>query len=226
MNDFDKNIFGEKLVADPIKRFVEKDPSGEELSPMDPPNAYNPQNIESVPYEKLPPFLQLLIDEHKVFSVTLNNFEKALLQWREDNWVFNDEINHSFKSFFTFMDEKVPLHNQKEEKILFPLLHKRLIESGEHNSKDSSVTAINLMEDEHIKVAQSAAIVFNFLGLGSRLPDQESRKITFSTAFEQGIVIVETMKLHIFREESILFTQAMNLLTQDEISFLDDNLSL
>ena len=52
---------------DPIKRFVEKDTSGEELSPFDPPDAYDPQNIEPVPYEKMDSFLQKLVDEHNAF---------------------------------------------------------------------------------------------------------------------------------------------------------------
>ncbi|MBL1213881.1 MAG: hypothetical protein HND52_11040 [Ignavibacteriae bacterium] len=205
---------------DPIKRFVEKD-SDEEMSPFDPPEAYDPQNIESVPYEKLNPFLQELVDEHKAFTIVLSGFEEALIKWRENKWIFNKEIDEKLKRFFEFIDEKVPVHNQKEEKILFPLLNKKLIESGEHNSLDASITGINLMEDEHIKVAQAAAIVFNFLGLGSRLPDQQSREITYEAAFDQGIAIVETMKLHIFREETILFSQAMQLFTSKEFEKLE-----
>ena len=205
---------------DPIKRFVEKDTSGEELSPFDPPDAYDPQNIEPVPYENMHPFLQKLVDEHNAFSKVLNDFEKALINWRNQQLTFNKDIDEKFKKFFTFIDENVPLHNQKEEKQLFPLLHKKLIEIGEHNSKDSSVTGINLMEDEHIKVAQAAAIVFNFLGLGSRLTDQQSKEITFQAAFEQGIAIVETMKLHIFREENILFPQAMKLFNSSDFEKL------
>jgi len=205
---------------DPIKRFVEKNTQGQELSPFDPPNAYDPQNIKSVPYEKMDPFLQKLVDEHNAFSNVLNNFEEALINWRNQQWVFDKDIDDKFKKFFSFIDENVPLHNQKEEKQLFPLLHKKLIEIGEHNSKDSSITGITLMEDEHIKVAQAAAIVFNFLGLGSRLPDKHSQEITFEAAFEQGIAIVETMKLHIFREENILFPQAMMLFTKDELENL------
>ena len=203
-----------------IKRFVEKDKDHEEISPMDPPDAYSAQNIESLPYEKMHPFLQELIDEHKNFTGVLNTFEVALINWRKNNWIFNDEIDLGLKQFFSFFDEKVPLHNQKEEKKFFPLLHNKLIETGEHNTKDTSFTAINLMEDEHIKVAQAAAIVFNFLGLGSRLPDKRSQEITFEAAFEQGIAIVETMKLHIFREENILFPQAMKLFTLSEFENL------
>jgi iron-sulfur cluster repair protein YtfE (RIC family) len=150
----------------------------------------------------------------------LNHLEEALINWRKNNWIFNDEINEKLKKFFAFIDENVPVHNQKEEKLLFPLLHKKLVEAGEHNSKDSTVTGINIMEDEHIKVAQSAAIVFNFLGLGSRLPDKHSQEITFEAAFDLGIAIVETMKLHIFREENILFPQVMNNFTQDELENL------
>jgi len=208
------------LKTDPIKRFAEKDNDHKELSPMDPPDAYNPQNIESIPYDKMHPFLQKLIDEHKAYTNVLNHFEEALINWRKKEWIFNDEINEKFKKFFTFIDEHVPPHNQKEEKKLFPLLHKKFIETGEHNSKDTSITGINIMEDEHIKVAQAAAIVFNFLGLGSRLPDKHSQEITFEAAFEQGMAIIETMKLHIFREENILFPQAMNYFTQDELENL------
>ncbi|MBN1300639.1 MAG: hemerythrin domain-containing protein [Melioribacteraceae bacterium] len=204
---------------DPLKRIVEKN-SGEELSPFDPPDAYDPPNLETVPYYKLDPFLQELVDEHKAFTDVLNDFESALLKWRENNWQFDKEIDGKFKNFFNFIDEKVPAHNQKEEKDLFPLLNKKLIDIGEHNPKDSSLTGIKIMEDEHIKVAQAAAIVFNFLGLGSRLPDQRSREITFQSAFEQGIAIIETMRLHIFREENILFKQAMKLFDKEEFVLL------
>ncbi len=206
-----------KSNNDSIKRFVEKDNDHEELSPMNPPDAYSPQNIELVAYEKMHPFLQELIDEHLAFTKVLNEFEKSLLKWGKNNWIFTDAINLGLKQFFNFFDEKVPLHNQKEEKKLFPLLQKKLIETGEHNSKDTSYTGISLMEDEHIKVAQAAAIVFNFLGLGSRLTDSRSKKITFETAYEQGLAIVETMRLHIYREENILFPQAMSLISKDDM---------
>ena len=190
------------------------------MSPFDPPDAFDPQNIEPVPYDELHPFLKKLADEHTAFSNVLNEFEEALINWRENNWQFDEEIDRKLKNFFEFVDEKVPVHNQKEEKKLFPLLNKKLIEIGEHNSKDSSLTGISIMEDEHIKVAQAAAIVFNFLGLGSRLPDQRSKEITFQAAYEQGIAIIETMKLHIFREENILFSQAMKLFGEEELASL------
>ncbi|MDY0082037.1 MAG: hemerythrin domain-containing protein [Ignavibacteriaceae bacterium] len=211
-----------KSKDDAIKRFVEKDTGSEELSPMDPPDAFDPLNIESIPYENMHPFLQNLVDEHKAFTEVLNKFEEALFKWKNNNWVFNDEINVGLKQFFTFFDEKVPVHNSKEEKKLFPLLHTKLIETGEHNSEDPSITGINVMEDEHIKVAQVTAIVFNFLGLAARLPDQQSREITYQSVFNQGMAIVETMKLHIFREENILFPQAMQYFNEQEFNKMID----
>lgn len=213
------NKSGNLPNEDSIIRFVEKENS-DELSPMDPPDAYYPPNITTVSYEKLHPFLQELVDEHKTFAKALHVFEESLINWRSNGWIFNHEINAGLKQFFNFFDEKIPTHNQKEEKILFPLLHQKFIETGERNSKDPSYTGISLMEDEHIKIAQAAAIVFNFLGLGSRLPDKHSQEITFEAAFEQGIAIVETMKLHIFREENILFSQAMQLFTTFELEKL------
>ncbi len=218
-----KNNDQEKLSSektDPLVRRVSKN-TKEEFSPMNPPDAYDPQNIEKVSYEKMHPFLRELIDEHMMFAKVLDSFEHALINWRNNKWIFNDMINEGLKQFFNFFDEKVPAHNQKEEKKLFSVLQEKLIESDEHNSRDSSYTGISLMEDEHIKVAQAAAIVFNFLGLGSRLPDKNSQEITFEAAFDQGIAIVETMKLHIFREENILFPQAMQLFTSSDFEKLN-----
>ncbi len=206
---------------DEINRFVSKDNNEDELSPFDPPDAYDPQNIEPVEYDKMHPFLQKLVDEHHAFTKVLNTFEESLINWKKNKWVFTNEINSGLKQFFNFLDENVPLHNQKEEKILFPLLQSKLIEIGEHNKENPAYTGISLMEDEHIKVAQASAIVFNFLGLGSRLPDKRSLEIAFEAAFEQGIAIIETMKLHIFREENILFPQAIKLFTEDEFSTMN-----
>jgi hemerythrin-like domain-containing protein len=210
------------IKDDPIKRYVEKE-SEKEYSPMDPPEAYEPQNVEQVPFEKMDPFLQQLIKEHQEFKKILNDFEDALLKWREDNWIFNNDINKKFKKFFSYADENLPLHNKKEEKLLFPVLHKKLVESGEHNSEDSSYTGINIMEDEHVKAAQASALVLNLLGLGSRLPDMNSKDITFTAAFDQGMSLIETMKLHIFREDNILFPQSMKLFGKDEFDIINQS---
>jgi hemerythrin-like domain-containing protein len=209
----DKNV----KSNDPVNRFVEKEKSMEELSPMNPPDAFSPSTVEPVAYEDMTPFLQKLMDEHKVFTGVLDKFESAMIEWKKNDWIFNDDMNKSFKELFEFLDKNTPVHNSKEEKRLFPLLHKRLIETNEHSTGDSPKTAVDVMEDEHIKVAQAGALCLNLLGLGSILEDKKSKEITFEQAFNQGMAIVETMRLHIFREDETLFPLAMKLISKEQL---------
>lgn len=204
-------------TSDPIKRFVEKDKDAQEFSPMDPPEAFAKSTVEPVAYEDMHPSLQNLMDEHKKFIGVLNKFEEALTEWKQSNWIFNDKINKSFKELFYFLDHNTPLHNKKEEKQLFPLLHKRLIESGEHSGDEPPKTGVDIMEEEHIQIAQLASLCLNFLGLGSRFKDKESRELTFDFAYRQGKEIVEIMRLHIYREDETLFPLAMKLITSEEL---------
>jgi hemerythrin-like domain-containing protein len=202
---------------DPLKRFVEKEKEFEEASPMNPPDAFTPSTVDPVAYKDMAPFLQKLMDEHKVFITVLDNFESALINWKKNDWNFNDEINKKFNELFSFLDKNTPGHNKKEEKLLFPTLHSRLLQTGEHSKGDEPKTAVDIIEDEHIKVAQLGALCLNFLGLGSRLEDKKSREIVFELAYEQGKVIVETMRLHIYREDETLFPLAMKLISKEEL---------
>jgi hemerythrin-like domain-containing protein len=216
----DKNV----KSNEPVNRFVEKEKEMEELSPMNSPDAFSPSTVEPVAYEDMTPFLQKLMDEHKVFTGVLNKFESSMIEWKKNDWIFNDEINKSFKELFEFLDKNTPVHNSKEEKRLFPLLQKRLLETGEHSTGDPPKTAVDVMEDEHIKVAQSGALCLNFLGLGSRLEDKKSKEVTFEQAFNQGMAIVETMSLHIFREDETLFPLAMKLISKEELEEMGSGL--
>lgn len=207
--------------TDSIKRFIEKD-NLEESSPMDPPDAYKVQNIEPIPYENMHPFLQSLVNEHLELLKILNYFESALLEWRSAEWIFNPSIDQRLNRFFSFYDEHILNHNRKEEKILFPILNQRLIETNEHSKGENLFTSIDIMEDDHLKIAQAVTLVLNFLGLGSRLIDKESKSITFDYAFNQGLAIIETFRLHIHREEKILFPQAMHLFNEDDFKKLTE----
>ena len=207
-------------IDDPIKRFVEKDTDVEEMSPMDPPEAFAPSTVEPVAYEDMHPLLQKLMDDHKVFIKVLDNFESALTEWKQNKWIFNDSINKNFKELFSFLDNNTPEHNKKEEKQLFPLLHKKLLETGEHSTGDIPKTGVDIMEAEHIQIAQLGALCLNFLGLGSRMQDKTSRELTFEYAYSQGKEIVEIMRLHIYREDETLFPLSMKLISKDEFENL------
>ena len=206
--------------TDPIKRFAEKESNDEELSPMDPPEAFAPSTVEPVAYEDMHPLLQNLMDEHKIFIKVLNNFESALVEWKQNNWIFNNNINKNFKGLFSFLDNNTPDHNKKEEKILFPLLHNKLLQSGEHSTGNNPKTGVDIMEAEHIQVAQLGSLCLNFLGLGSCLNDKTSREITFEYAYNQGKEIVEIMRLHIYREDETLFPLAVHLISEEEFNNL------
>lgn len=202
---------------DPLKRYVEKE-SGEELSPMDPPNAFQPPSMDAIPYEKLHPLLQLLINEHKVGLKQIENFEITLQKLQQGESI--SEIETGLRDFFSFFDNKIVVHNLKEEKVLFPAINKKLIEKGEHSNAKFPKTAIDLMEDDHSKFLQTAAVCFNFLGLAVRLPDNTSRMLVLDAAIEQGKSLIEILRLHIFREDNIIFTLAQNYLDEDELNAL------
>jgi len=209
---------------DPLKRSVEKDEYRNESSPMNPPDAYSPANVESQPYENLHPFLQELIDEHNESIKAINSFEEILRRIQSEG--IKSEFDSGLKNFFHFLDDKIVKHNLKEEKLLFPLLDKRLKERGEHGSGDYIKTAVDLLEDDHIKVMQLASVTFNFLGLVVRLPDARSRELTLDAALNQGRDLIELLRLHIFREDNIVFMLAHKYITITEFNEMQKNCSM
>ena len=204
---------------DPVKRNVEKDSGGEELSPMDPPGAYAPPKKESVPYEDLHPFLQKIMDDHREFEKEIDAFEKALHAIPEEG--ITKEIDTSLRHFFQFFDEQLNEHTQIEEKRLFTILQQRLLEKGEHSNGPEKTTAMDMFEDDHTKAVQLAAVIFNFLGLVARLPDPKSRLMVLDVALEQGNALVELLRLHIFREDHVMIPQAHQYINKEELNGME-----
>lgn len=214
------NIFSD---TDYLKRNVEKGLDGQaEYSPMDPPDAYRPPSINAVPYEELTPFLKHLYDEHKVILKELEKFEAALLSIRKEG--VTKELNQQLAEFFQFLDDKIVVHHLKEERILFPILHEALLNKGEHSSGSMPETAVDMMEDDHIKTMQLAALCFSLMGIASRLTDLASRAIIVDIAVEQGSSLVEMLRLHLFREDNVVFALAQKHLTEEETEKLGTQL--
>lgn len=189
---------------------------------MDPPDAYTPPGMEGVAYEDMHPFLQHLMDDHKVIIKELEAFESVLLHIQKEG--VSRDVNQRLSLFFRFLDERIVHHHVEEEKILFPLLQERLLEKGEHGQGPAPKTAVDMMEDDHIKVMQLAAVTFNFLGFAPRLPDPASQALVLDAALEQGKALVELSRLHIFREDHIVFPLAQNLLDPDELDDMESQL--
>lgn len=217
MKIIDKETGRRLNEIDPVKGNPEKDISiqEDELSPMDPPDAYSSYAKIELDNTELNESLMLLKKEHEEVIVVLDIFEKALTQFKELNYELNDEINDGFKKFFDFFDNELLPHNRKEEKTLFPILQKALITNNEHGTGENPVTAVDIMEDDHVKFIQLGALVFNFLGLAPRLRDTQSRIFTYDVAFNNAKELIELIRLHIFREDNTLFPLAQKFISPE-----------
>ncbi|HEX8037797.1 MAG TPA: hemerythrin domain-containing protein [Chryseosolibacter sp.] len=202
--------------VDPLKRMVEKVSGVEELSPMDPPDPFAPPVVDRVPYEDLHPSLQKLMDDHKLLTEKLNAFEQDLIGFKREGWVLGKEAERRFSAFFAFMDDSITRHHMKEEKVLYPLLHKKLLEARGPSLVASPRTAVDMLEDDHVKIGHHLTLMFNFLALAHRLPEAACRALTFDVATEQGFALIELLRLHIFREENIAYPQVHRHLTREE----------
>ncbi len=209
--------------TDPIKGNVEKGLESEENSPMDPPEAYEGETVDGIEYDQLNVLLQNFMDEHVKGIEQISEFEKYLIAFKENGYVLNEAINMAFSDFFQFFDHNIMDHNRREEKQLFPLLHKRLIESGESGEGDHPHTAVDMMEDDHIKFIQLASLSFNLFGLAPRLKDGSSQRFVYDTAFSSAQELIEMLRLHIFREDKILFPLAHQLISKNEFDRMNED---
>ncbi len=225
--DSDGKAINSKLKeTDPIRRKVEKKLEISEHSPMDPPEAYDKEsaNVDGIGYDDMATPLQSMIDEHKELTSYTEKFEEALGEFHKSGYLFTQEINDKFNQFFLYFDNHILPHNRKEERYLFPTLHAKLIESGEHGTDNEKTTAVDLMEDDHVKFIQLATLTFNLLGLASRLPDVNSKGMTFDLAYHNGKELVELLRLHVFREDNTVFPLAQKLLATEELEFINKEL--
>ena len=201
--------------VDPLRRQAEHGTGSDQgLSPMNPPDAYAPPNIEPLPAEAMHPFLRRFRDEHVPLMRGLDAFEEAILSVQKDG--YTRESDAKLRNFFGFLEREFTPHSRREEAALFPLLRERLIATGEHGDGSVPATATEVMEDEHAKAMQLAAVVVNFLGLVFRLPDERSAMVVLDAALEQGKNLVELLRLHVFREDNIVFPLAHRLISQAE----------
>jgi hemerythrin-like domain-containing protein len=190
-----------------------------EASPFSPPDAYSPPKVdEEIPYENMHKFLQILRDEHDEFSKKVTDFEKTIMQI--EGGKVDREIDKQLRVFFEYFDEEIRVHNLKEEKALFPIISKKMNEEGSHSKGIDNFNAIDVLEDEHSQFIQLSAVVFNFFALFSRIPDERSRIIVLDAAIAESRAFVELVRVHIFREETIVFSYAHRNFSDDDFSKL------
>ncbi|TAL59532.1 MAG: hemerythrin domain-containing protein [Bacteroidetes bacterium] len=216
-----KEVLKKLQGTEPVKKDVEKGLEDTEHSPMDPPSAYEQPGKVKVSFDTMDKSLLEFVDEHKIAMKQVEDFEKALVQFKTSGYKVDQKMNEIFSAFFKYFDTELLPHNDKEEKTLFPLLNKRLIEAGEHSKGDDKLTAIDVMEDDHVKFIQLGALAFNFFGLATRIKDEGSRIFILDTAYETARELIELLKLHIYREDYTLFPLAQKYLSKEEFDLIE-----
>ena len=189
-------------------------------SPFSPPDAYiASEKEEDIAYEDMHPLLQRLIDEHKAYSDKLTEFEETI-QIIESGTV-NREIDQRLRDFFAHLDEEIIPHNRDEEKTLFPKISEKMNQEGKHSNGDKKFNVIDVLEDEHIKTIQLSAITFNMFALFARIPDERSRLLILDVAINKARELIELLKLHIYREDTIIFSYAHRNFSFEELSEIE-----
>ncbi len=202
-------------IVDPVRRQAERGFQSDELSPMDPPDVYAPPAVDAIPKEQLHPFLRHLTEEHASLIAHLDAVERAVQAVGESG--YRRETQEALEAFLEAFEAEFIPHSREEEQTFFRRLAQRLIETGEHSSGDHPTTAIDIMFDEHLRANQIAAGIAAMLVLAPRIRDAESRKIVLASALGEVMRLVELLRLHMFREDNIVFASAQRLLPAEEL---------
>jgi len=193
-----------------------------EMSPFSPPSAYDAPKEEEVAYEDMHPLFQQLMDEHKEYSQKLEMFEDTIMMIEGGR--IDKEIDARLREFFAYMDEKVIPHNREEEKALFPAISKSMLKEGRHSKGgDEKFNVIDVLEDEHVKIIQMVSVTFNMFALFVRIPDERSRIMILDVAINQAKELLELLKLHIYREDTIIFSYANRHLSTEELDIIQNS---
>jgi len=166
-------------------------------------------DMDDIPYEDMHPFLQELIDKHRVYTKELNAFEEAITMI--ENGQTDREVDEKLRQFFTYFDDQIVSHNQEGERYLFVRISKKMTEDEDFN-------VIDFLETDHAKSIQMAAIAFNMLALFSRIPDEQSRFIVLDVALKQAKELLELLSVHIYREDTMIFPYAQRNFTNEELT--------
>ena len=209
---------------DPLKRQedVSSKDRGSEYSPMNPPEAYNPPCIIKVDYKEFHPVLQRLVDEHNDLKGNLLLFENMLNELQKNSGLGLD-LKNKILNFLDIFEHDFTLHNKQEEKHLFPLLSKRFLEIGEHSKAKNPITPIHVLEDEHREATKIATEAHYIWTLVFKISNPAIHHLLLKEFLIKSLKLIEIVRLHIFREDDIVFSLAQKNLTKDELDLIFKN---
>lgn len=200
---------------DPIHRHAERDVEHAGMSPMDPPEAYAPPAAQAVDPAEFHPYLRRLTAEHHDLAGALDALEGVLQAAKSGG--FDEDADRGLMRFLEVFDRDFIPHSLEEEVTLFPLLRQRLLADGEHSSGPTPTTPVDVMRQEHQRAVQLATVALNLIRLGPTLPDARSAQIVVNAGLHAVENLVELLRLHIFREDHIVFASAHRLLSPAEL---------
>lgn len=201
--------------VDPVMRQPEAGVADAGMSPMDPPGAYEPPAGGKVDAAELHPFLRDFNEEHAALTHVLGVVEAAIASIKQTG--FTTEVEAALLGFCQVVEYDFIPHSRREETALFPLLNDRLIADGEHGPGRDPMTPVDIMLADHLKVIQFSAVVDSLVRLASRLVDDNSALILRDAAVRHTKNLAALLRLHMFREETILFPAAQRLISTPEL---------
>jgi len=219
MKIVDRNTGKRLKETDPVVPGAGKDLTSIENSPMDPPDAYE-GGVEGQEKTELPEALKQFTNRFPEINKILDALEKEFGEFVTGGYQFTEGFNSALTTFFKFYDDDLLPFLQLEQKTLFPILHQKLMKSGEHSPAEDPKTAVDIMEDDYVKTIQLGTLLFNFLGLSSRLRDEQARMFVLETAGGNARELIELVRLNIFRKENVLYPLAVKTLSEEEMEEL------
>jgi len=206
---------------DPLKPQKEMDLSESEgCSPMAPPDEFSPNIQKKFKFDQMHPILQNYMVEHKEFLGEIEDFKNVIQEIKIDRKL-TEKTYRGVMKFFKYFDEAFIEHNRHEERVLFPLLRKRMIENGEHSQTKNPITPIDVLETEHIEAMQLGAVIANSFSLAQKLNHEDSINYILHYAMAQSFSLIEALKLHIFREDDIVFNLTMTYFSEEDFKSLE-----
>lgn len=203
---------------DPLKRVAAPSAKdmGNELSPMSPPEAFEPPSDSKIDPEGLHPFLKNLMNEHIELKEKLKELKTAFALPKKALENKQDTLK-ALHFFLQYFNQEFTPHNQKEESKLFPLLNDLLIQNGEHSPTKEKFTGIKILKDDHTNAIRLEGILSQLLKLILSLEHAPSKEILFNAIKKRSNELIDLMELHIFREDHIIFGMAQELLTIEQL---------
>ena len=190
------------------------------LSPMEPPTLDQIIALKKIPEKKCRMIERFNKDHHELL-VLIKDLEGKLESINRTKQI-NPQAARSIANFLEFMTNDFVDHNEEEERYLFPLLEPELLKHNESNTTfGETETPVALLEAEHVQLMQLTAILDTLAHLLTKIKDDESYQIVLNQFLIQAKTTLHILKLHIEKEDKVIFIMAYNYINQDELDRLD-----